>query len=154
MACNDWKIHLSFLSETAECGLHLYVRNIPGHHFTVRIHCSVDSIYNGFYIVVCCRVALRRHRSSAAALRVLPGDEPGRVEELRRTSALCRYTLRENKTSKQGQNTCPFVCVCVRFLHTSLTHSNIYSSTWQLQNFTTVNCTVISSYFCQLIELS
>ncbi len=36
---NDWKICLSFMSETARSfGVHLYVRNIP-HHFTVRIHC-------------------------------------------------------------------------------------------------------------------
>ncbi len=40
IACNDWKICLSFMSETAQAlGVHLYVRNIPGHHFTVRIHC-------------------------------------------------------------------------------------------------------------------
>ncbi len=32
--------------------------------------------------------------------------------------------------------------------------STIYSSKWRFQNFTTVNCTVISNDFCQLIELS
>ncbi len=37
---NDLKNRLSFMSETARAlGVHLYVRNIPGHHFTVRIHC-------------------------------------------------------------------------------------------------------------------
>ncbi len=56
---------------------------------------TVDNIYNGFYIV-CCRVVpcrstrvRGRHGSSGAELRVLPGDEPARVEELRRTSTLC-----------------------------------------------------------------
>ncbi len=56
---------------------------------------TVGSIYNGFYIVFY-RVALRhatrvrgRHGSSGAVPRVLPGDEPARVEEFRRTSALC-----------------------------------------------------------------
>ncbi len=56
---------------------------------------TVDNIYNGFYIVFF-RVTPRhsyslpwRHGSSAAALWVLPGDEPARVEEFRRTSALC-----------------------------------------------------------------
>ncbi len=46
------------------------------------------------------------------------------------------------------------LCVCVSFLHISLTHNNIYYSTWRLQNFTMVNCAVISNHFCQLIELS
>ncbi|XP_058632049.1 uncharacterized protein LOC131540807 [Onychostoma macrolepis] len=64
---------------------------------------TVDSIYNGFYIVVCCHAARRatrlrgRHGSSGAARWVFPGDEPARVEELRRTSTLCGCTLRENK---------------------------------------------------------
>ncbi len=56
---------------------------------------TVYSIYNGLYIVLF-RVAPRRstcvrgrHGSSAAASRVLPGEEPARVGELRRTSALC-----------------------------------------------------------------
>ncbi len=36
--------------------------------------------------------------------------------------AVCRCTLRENKTSKQGKHICTFVCVFVsRFLQTSLT---------------------------------
>ncbi len=68
---------------------------------------------------------------------------------LRRTSALCVDALREKKTSKQGQNICSFVCV--RFLHTGLTHSNIYSLTWRLQKCTMVNCAVVSNDFCQLI---
>ncbi len=56
---------------------------------------TVDSIYNGFYIVFY-RVAPSRatrvrgrHVSNGAVLRVLPVDEPARVEELRWTSALC-----------------------------------------------------------------
>ncbi len=39
IACKDWKIRWSFLSETARVlGVHLYIRNILEHHFTVRIH--------------------------------------------------------------------------------------------------------------------
>ncbi len=39
IACNDWKISLSFMSETARVlEVHLYIRNILEHHFTVRIH--------------------------------------------------------------------------------------------------------------------
>ncbi len=62
---------------------------------------TVDSIYNGFYIVFY-RVAPHRatrvrgrHGSNGAAPRVLSGDEPARVEELRRTSATLMHLTRE-----------------------------------------------------------
>ncbi len=40
-----------------------------------------------YFIELCC--VRGRHGSSGAAPRVLPGDEPARVEEFWRTSALC-----------------------------------------------------------------
>ncbi len=64
----------------------------------------------------------------------------------------------EEDTDPARQHTvkiCTFVCVCVRFVQISLPNiSNIYPSTWRLQNFTTVNCAVVSNDSCQLIELS
>ncbi len=76
--------------------------------------CTVDSIYNGFYIVFC-QVAPRhlhpkktreygsgsRH-GSATGFALRWTRESGGVPE--NICAVCRFTLRENKTSKQGKN--------------------------------------------------
>ncbi len=88
---------------------------------------TVDSIYNGFYIVfLSSRAApLRatrvrgRHGSSATAPQVLPGDEPARVEELRRASALCVDAPYERirPASKVNINVHLSVCLCQIFAH-------------------------------------
>ncbi len=96
---------------------------------------TVGSIYDGFYIVFY-RVAprhsrprkTRKQRGIAAGFARGWTRESGRAPES--ICAVCRCTLRENKTRKQGKNI---------FLHTSLTHSNMYSSTWRLQSLTFVS---------------
>ncbi len=113
ITCNDWKIicpssfvpfvNLSFVSETARVlGVHLYIRNIPGLHFTLHSASTLDSIYNSHP---------RKTRKQRGSTVGFARDEPTRVEKLQRTSALCRCTLRENKTSKQGKNICTIVWV-------------------------------------------
>ncbi len=84
-SCQKQREHLEYI-----CTSEIY-RDI-----TLLSTSTVDSIIGS---ILSFQVALRRatrvrerHGSSAAARvapRVLPGDEPARVEELRRTSALC-----------------------------------------------------------------
>ncbi len=92
---------------------------------------TVDSIYNGYYIVFY-RIAPRRatrvrgrHESSGAAPWVLPGNEPARVEELRRTSALSVDAPYERirRASKVKIYVCLSVCLCQIFAH----HFNPYT---------------------------
>ncbi len=94
---------------------------------------TVDSIYNGFsFIESHLAVPLASEEDTEAAGQrrgFCPGMNPREWKSSGEHCAVCRCTLRENKTSKQGKNICMLVCVFVRFLHTSLTHSNIYPST-------------------------
>ncbi len=111
IACNDWKIHLSFVSETAwALGVLLYVRNILGHHFNLH-HFTRHSRPR----------KTRIQQGSAAGFAQGWTRESGRVPV--NICAVCRCILWENKTSKQGKNICTFVCVSVfvRFLHITLT---------------------------------
>ncbi len=86
---------------------------------------TVDSIYDGFYIVVCCRVALARaaplasEEDTEAVPQVFPGDEPAWVEELRRTSALCVDAPYERirPASKVKIYVRLSVCLCQIFAH-------------------------------------
>ncbi len=86
---------------------------------------TVDSIYNGFYIVFyrvapCRATRVRgRHESSGAAPQVLPVDEPARVEELRRTSALSVDAPYERirPASKVKIYVRLSVCLCQIFAH-------------------------------------
>ncbi len=75
---------------------------------------TVDSIYNGFYIVFyrvaqrhSCPRKTRKQRGSAACFAC------GWTRESGRAPVNIGCTLRENKTSKQGKNICTFVCVFV-----------------------------------------
>ncbi len=106
--------------------VHLYIRNILGHHFTVRIHCRQYIQW----VLYCWLLSSRavphhstrvrgRHGSSGAAPRVFPEDEPTRVEELRRTSALCVDASYERirPASKINIYVRLFVCLCQLFAH-------------------------------------
>ncbi len=93
ITCNDWQSVCPSCQKQCErleyiCTSEIY-RDI-----TFLSASTVDSIYNGFYIVFLSNRAAplpsrprktRKQRGSAADL---PGDEPVRVEELQRTSAL------------------------------------------------------------------
>ncbi len=123
---------------------------------------TVDSIYNGFYIVFC-RIELRcaaplaseeDTEAAGAAPWVLPGDEPARVGELRRTSALCADAPYERirPASKVKIYVRLSVCLYQIFAH----QFNLVTFTCQYSGNKLYygNCAVVSKDFCQLIELS
>ncbi len=121
IACNDWKIRLSFLSETARleyyCTSEIY-RGIP-----LLSASTVDSIYNGFYIVFYrvapCHSRPRKTWKQRGSAAGFAGDEPMRVEELRWTSALCGDAPYERirPASKVKIYVCLSVCLCQIFAH-------------------------------------
>ncbi len=89
---------------------------------TLLSACTVDSIMGSILSFVVLRRAARvrgRHGSSAAAPQVLPGDEPARVEELRRTSVLRVDTPYERirPASKVNIYVRLSVCLCQIFAH-------------------------------------
>ncbi len=85
--------------------VHLYIRNILGHHFTVRIHCRQYIQWVLYCWLLSSRAVPRR------STRILGRHKSGRAPE--NFCAMCRCTLRENKTSKQDTHICTFICVFV-----------------------------------------
>ncbi len=103
ITCNDWEIPLSFVSETARAD-------------TLLSASTVDSIYNGFYILFLSSRAVRPRKTRIQRLQVFPGDEPARVEELRRTGVDAPYE-RIRPASKVKIYVCFSVCLCQIFAH-------------------------------------
>ncbi len=147
IACNFWQIRLSFMSEAAPAlGAHLYIKNTGASLYSLHPLQIVQFIES--------RHATRfrgRHGSSRAALLVLPGDEPTRVGDFRRTSALCVDALYERIRPASKVK----ICVCLS-LFVSPVNLTLVTFTHQHggNKFTMVNCAVVSNDFCQLIEIS
>ncbi len=73
--------------------VHMYVRNLLGHHFTFCIHCR----YYIQWVLYCCLLSSRAAPLHSHSGKTRKQWGSTRVEELQRTSALCRKRIRPAK---------------------------------------------------------